>query len=71
VAFVPQDRPRLGRLAGVGETYFIAAAEADLAPPVAEPVAIELRAGACLADFEIQPSYAGDLVHADRRVGRL
>jgi hypothetical protein len=28
VTFIPQDRPRLGRLAGVGETYLIAAAEA-------------------------------------------
>jgi hypothetical protein len=28
VAFVPQDRPRLGRLAGVGKTDFIAAAKA-------------------------------------------
>ena len=71
MAFVPQDRPRLGRLAGVGEAYLIAAAEADLAPPVAESVAIEVRAGAGLADFEIEPRHGGDLVHANRRVGRL
>src|SRR5271155_5242691 len=71
MAFVPQDRPRLGRLAGVCEAYLIAAAEADLAPSVAEPVAIEVRAGACLADFEIQPRHAGDLMHANRHVDRL
>jgi hypothetical protein len=44
VACVPQDRPRLGSLAGVGETYLIAAAQADLAPLIAEAVAIGVRA---------------------------
>src|SRR5580704_1498357 len=46
MAFVPQDRPRLGRLAGICEAYLIAAAQADLAPPVAEAVTIEVRAAA-------------------------
>ena len=54
MAFVPQDRPRLGGLAGVGETL-IATAEADLAPPVAEPVAIEVRAGDCSPTLRYSP----------------